>query len=166
MIILYIRWCKSWEMYNYVCVQDIVFITYCSYGITSFTVHAHNHTHTHTQSTHIHTTQPPQIAMSSSAPQRSWLTDSQGLDSSRTSPNQKRSNYTRHEIPRDTSYHSNLHSDTSNGRYTGNSNDDYWAMNCVIKFTFGLLRIIIEYQIDSKWLSHFTCIICNVVNKL
>ena len=66
--------------------------------------------------------QSPQHSMlSSSAPQkRTWLSESmpQPYDSNRTPP-QRRTNYSQHNIPRDASYHSNIHSEGSGGRYPG-----------------------------------------------
>ena len=68
-----------------------------------------------------HHLSPQHTVLSTSAPQkRSWLSDNTQLpyDSNRTPP-QRRANYSRHEIPRDTSYHSNIHSEGSGGRYPG-----------------------------------------------
>ena len=68
-----------------------------------------------------HHLSPQHAVLSTSAPQkRSWLSETTQLpyDSNRTPP-QRRANYSRHEIPRDTSYHSNIHSEGSGGRYPG-----------------------------------------------
>lgn len=68
-----------------------------------------------------HHRSPQHAVLSTSAPQkRSWLSENAQLpyDSNRTPP-QRRANYSRHEIPRDTSYHSNIHSEGSGGRYPG-----------------------------------------------
>lgn len=70
-----------------------------------------------------HHLSPQHTILSTSAPQkRSWLSDNTQLpfDLNR-SPPQRRANYSRHEIPRDTSYHSGVGAmgDTSGGRYPG-----------------------------------------------
>ena len=68
-----------------------------------------------------HHLSPQHSALSASAPQkRSWLSENTSLpyDSNRTPP-QRRTNYSQHSIPRDASYHSNIHSESSGGRYPG-----------------------------------------------
>ncbi|MCG8622168.1 MAG: hypothetical protein MJE68_09270 [Proteobacteria bacterium] len=71
-----------------------------------------------------HHLSPQHAVLSTSAPQkRSWLSETTQLpyDSNRTPP-QRRANYSRHEIPRDASYHSNIHSEASGGRYPAGEN--------------------------------------------
>ncbi|XP_064385497.1 catenin delta-1-like isoform X2 [Halichondria panicea] len=69
---------------------------------------------------HLHSAPASQVVLSSSAPQRSWADSTHppmlGYDPSRTPPGQRRG---RHEMPRDTSYSSNLHE--SSGRYLDDS---------------------------------------------
>ena len=68
-----------------------------------------------------HHLSPQHSALSTSAPpKRSWLSENTSLpyDSNRTPP-QRRANYSQHNIPRDASYHSNIHSEGSGGRYSG-----------------------------------------------
>ena len=72
-----------------------------------------------------HHLSPQHAVLSTSAPQkRSWLSETTQLpyDSNRTPP-QRRANYSRHEIPRDASYHSNIHSEGSGGRYPGEKSE-------------------------------------------
>jgi len=70
---------------------------------------------------HIDTTVPPPPLISHNR-NRSWHTSEVRTNAEpgpgRTSP-PRRTNYERHEIPRDVSYHSNIHSETSGSRYTG-----------------------------------------------
>ena len=58
----------------------------------------------------------PQHSALGTPQKRSWLSESTALpyDPNR-SPPQRRSNYSQHNIPRDTSYHSNIHSEGSGG---------------------------------------------------
>ena len=69
----------------------------------------------------IGTTVPPPPLISHNR-NRSWHTSEVRTNAEpgpgRTPP-PRRTNYERHEIPRDVSYHSNIHSETSGSRYTG-----------------------------------------------
>ena len=78
-------------------------------------------THSHSGTGFGHHFSPQHSASAMNTPQkRSWLSETTALpyDPNR-SPPQRRGNYSQHNIPRDASYHSNIHSEGSGGRYPG-----------------------------------------------